>query len=93
MRPKWPTKAGNSQADWLGIGVTSNTRKSHTSHGSNYRSTVRRTKVVGAFPDGKSALMLLATRLRHVSATSLSLRKYMNMRLLEMQEKGAVSAA
>jgi putative transposase len=53
----------------------------------------RRTKVVGAFPDGKSALMLVAARLRHVSATSWGLRKYMNMRLLEMQEKQAVSAA
>jgi transposase-like protein len=53
----------------------------------------RRTKVVGAFPDGKSALMLVAASLRHVSATSWGLRKYMNMRLLEMQHKQAVSAA
>lgn len=29
----------------------------------------RRTRVVGAFPDGKSALMLVAARLRHVAAT------------------------
>ncbi len=29
----------------------------------------RRTRVVGAFPDGKSALMLAAARLRHVAAT------------------------
>jgi len=29
----------------------------------------RRTRVVGAFPDGQSALMLVAARLRHVSAT------------------------
>lgn len=53
----------------------------------------RRTKVVGAFPDGKSALMLVAARLRYVSATGWGLRKYMNMRLLEMQDKQAVSAA
>lgn len=26
----------------------------------------RRTKVVGAFPDGRSALMLVAARLRHI---------------------------
>lgn len=57
------------------------------------REARRRTKVVGAFPDGTSALMLVAARLRHVSATSWGLRKYMNMRLLEMQDKQAVSAA
>jgi transposase-like protein len=47
----------------------------------------RRTKVVGAFPDGNSALMLVAARLRHVSATQWGMRKYMNMRLLEEMEK------
>ena len=31
----------------------------------------RRTRVVGAFPDGRSALMLVAARLRYVAATSL----------------------
>jgi putative transposase len=49
----------------------------------------RRTKVVGAFPDGKSALMLVAARLRHVSATTLGTRKYMNMRLLEEMDTDA----
>ena len=29
----------------------------------------RRTRVVGAFPDGQSALMLVAARLRHVAST------------------------
>ena len=29
----------------------------------------RRTRVVGAFPDGQSALMLVAAWLRHVAAT------------------------
>ena len=43
----------------------------------------RRTKVVGAFPDGKSALMLVAARLRHFASTSWGTRKYMNMKLLE----------
>ena len=43
----------------------------------------RRTKVVGAFPDGKSALMLVAARLRHVASTSWGTRKYMNMKMLE----------
>ncbi len=47
----------------------------------------RRTKVVGAFPDGHSALMLVAARLRHVSATTWGTRKYMNMRLLEEMDR------
>ena len=47
----------------------------------------RRTKVVGAFPDGHSALMLVAARLRHVSATTWGLRKYMNMKLLDEMDK------
>lgn len=50
----------------------------------------RRTKVVGAFPDGHSALMLVAARLRHVSATTWGTRKYMNMRLLEEMDKDAI---
>ena len=53
----------------------------------------RRTKVVGAFPDGHSALMLVAARLRHVSATTWGTRKYMNMGLLqEMDNEAAYSA-
>lgn len=39
----------------------------------------RRTRVVGAFPDGRSALMLVAARLRHVSATRWGTRQYLNM--------------
>ena len=53
----------------------------------------RRTKVVGAFPDGNSALMLVAARLRHVSATQWGTRKYMNMKLLEEMDKEAVYSA
>jgi transposase-like protein len=53
----------------------------------------RRTKMVGAFPDGHSALMLVSARLRHASATNWGLRKYMNMKLLEMMDNQAVSAA
>ena len=50
----------------------------------------RRTKVVAAFPDGQSAMMLVAARLRHVSTTSWGLRKYMNMDLLrELPERSA----
>ena len=44
----------------------------------------RRTRVVGAFPDGQSALMLVAARLRHVAATRWGTRQYLNMgRLIE----------
>ena len=53
----------------------------------------RRTKVVGAFPDGHSALMLVAARLRHVSATTWGIRKYMSMKLLEEMDKEAVYSA
>ena len=42
----------------------------------------RRTRVVGAFPDGQSALMLVAARLRHVASTTWSSRKYLNIDLL-----------
>jgi transposase-like protein len=50
----------------------------------------RRTKVVGAFPDGHSALMLVAARLRHVATTHWGTRTYMNMKLLEEMDKEAV---
>jgi transposase-like protein len=53
----------------------------------------RRTKVVGAFPGDHSALMLVATRLRHVSATTWSTRKYMNMKFLAEMDKEAVYSA
>ena len=50
----------------------------------------RRTKVVGAFPDGNSALMLVAARLRHVSSTTWGTRKYMNMNLLNEMDQEAI---
>ncbi|MGA7521111.1 MAG: IS256 family transposase [Acidobacteriaceae bacterium] len=42
----------------------------------------RRTRVVGAFPDGKSALMLVAARLRHVAATKWGTKRYLQMNRL-----------
>ena len=39
----------------------------------------RRTRVVGAFPDGQSALMLVAARLRHVAGAHWGTRRYLNM--------------
>ena len=38
----------------------------------------RRTRVVGSFPDGYSAMMLVGARLRHLSTTKWGIRQYMN---------------
>lgn len=43
----------------------------------------RRTRVVGTFPDGRSALMLCAARLRHIAGTQWGVRKYVNMDALK----------
>ncbi len=43
----------------------------------------RRTRVVGTFPDGNSALMLVCARLRHVAGTQWGNKKYMSMKHLE----------
>jgi transposase-like protein len=45
----------------------------------------RRTRVVGAFPDGKSALSLAAARLRHIAGTRWSTKRYMNIDLMRKQ--------
>ena len=45
----------------------------------------RHSRVVGCFPDGNSALMLAAARLRYVAGTKWGTRRYMNMdRLKEL---------
>ena len=44
----------------------------------------RRTRVVGTFPDGNSALMLVCARLRHVAGTQRGNKKYMNMKHLDV---------
>lgn len=46
----------------------------------------RRTRVVGAFPDGQSALMLCAARLRHIAGTKWGTRRYLNMDMLNQQQ-------
>lgn len=54
----------------------------------------RRTKVVGAFPDGQSCLNLAAARLRHIAGGKWSTRKYMNMTPLFVEQistSGAVA--
>ncbi len=49
------------------------------------REIKRRTRAIGAFPDGNSALMLVCARLRHVAGTDWGTKRYMNMdHLLEM---------
>jgi transposase-like protein len=47
----------------------------------------RRTRVVGNFPDGQSALMLVAARLRYVAGTRWGTRQYMDMERLREQEQ------
>jgi putative transposase len=42
----------------------------------------RRTRVVGNFPDGESALMLVAARLRHIAGTKWGTKRYLNTDLL-----------
>ena len=47
----------------------------------------RRTRVVGCFPDGNSALMLVCARLRHVAGTQWGNKKYMSMKHLDAMQK------
>jgi len=48
----------------------------------------RRTRVVGTFPDGESALVLVAARLRHMAGTKWGTRRYLNMDRLRDTEAG-----
>jgi transposase-like protein len=48
------------------------------------REVRRRSRVVGCFPDGNSALMLVCARLRHVAGTQWGDKKYMNMKHSEV---------
>ena len=57
----------------------------------------RRTRVVGSFPDGHSALMLATARLRHIAGTKWATRRYMTMNYLyeleaQQQRKEKVTA-
>ena len=45
----------------------------------------RRTRVVGTFPDGKSALMLAAARLKYVADSEWGSRRYLDASLLKEQ--------
>lgn len=43
----------------------------------------RRTRVVGTFPDGKSALMLVTARLKYVADSEWGSRRYLDVSLLD----------
>ena len=53
----------------------------------------RRTRVVGAFPDGDSAVMLVAARLRHIASSKWGVRKYVSMDWLKQQDLEAQHSA
>jgi transposase-like protein len=52
----------------------------------------RRTRAVGAFPDGNSALNLAAARLRYIAGTRWSTKRYLNMDLLRHHTATAMTA-
>jgi transposase-like protein len=47
----------------------------------------RRTRVVGNFPDGESALMLVAARLRHIAGTRWGSKRYLDLKRLREKEQ------
>jgi transposase-like protein len=53
----------------------------------------RRTRVVGCFPDGQSALMLVGARLRHVAGTRWGTHRYLDMEHLRLKTDEARSEA
>ncbi len=52
----------------------------------------RRTRVVGAFPDGESAVMLVGARLRHIANSKWGLKRYLSMEPLYKQALEAETA-
>ena len=46
------------------------------------RENRRRTRVVGCFPDGESALMLVCARLRYMASKDWGTKRYLNMKHL-----------
>lgn len=52
----------------------------------------RRTRVVGCFPDGNSALMLVAARLRHIAGTKWGTRQYLKIDRIEEQLRELTAA-
>ena len=56
------------------------------------REVRRRTRVVGTFPDGNSALMLVCARLRHVASKDWGTKRYMCMRHLDEMYDSQITA-
>jgi transposase-like protein len=52
----------------------------------------RRTRVVGAFPDGESALNLAAARLSHIAGSEWSTKRYLSMEVLNDQQQNMITA-
>ena len=46
------------------------------------REIKRRTRVIGTFPDGESALMLVCARLRYIASNDWGKKRYLNMKHL-----------
>jgi putative transposase len=57
------------------------------------REIKRRTWVVGTFPDGESALMPVAARLRYVAGTKWGTRRYLSMDQPRAGEEGDAAVA
>ena len=59
------------------------------------REIKRQTKVVGTFPDGESALMLVCAKLRHVASSEWGSKRYLNMEHLKSmilsEEEGLIA--
>lgn len=51
----------------------------------------RRTRVVGTFPDGESALMLVCARLRHVTGAQWGVKRCMSTKSLEQMDRNAAA--
>ena len=58
-----------------------------------YAGNQKKKQVFGAFPDGNSTLMLVASRLRHIAGTRWSTKRYLNMDLLKELEMKKMAVA
>ena len=72
-----------SREHWLKIRTTNPLERIN-------REIRRRTRVVGAFPDGNAAVLLVAARLHHIAGSRWGTKKYMD---LKQREHGKESAA
>ncbi len=63
------SKEATQEAHWSRIRTNNLTERVN-------REIRRRTRAIGAFPDGNSALMLVCARLRHVAASEWGSKRY-----------------